>query len=142
MRCFVDTGAWIALLVEADQYHEIAVVHYEELLQGRAHLFTSDFVLDETVTRIRYDATHAAAVSFLDLVRQAETKGSLTVLEVNRDILEEAEALFRKYEDQVLSFTDCTSVVVAKAAIVDEVFTFDHHFMVFGFAVVPNTRVN
>ncbi|MBI3920318.1 MAG: type II toxin-antitoxin system VapC family toxin [Armatimonadetes bacterium] len=139
MKCIVDTGAWIALLVEADQYHDIAVVHYEELIERRAHLLTSDFVLDETVTRIRYDATHAAAVAFLDLIRQAETEGSLTVLEVNHDVIKEAEALFRKYEDQVLSFTDCTSVVLAKAARADEVFTFDHHFMMFGFIVVPNT---
>jgi predicted nucleic acid-binding protein len=54
MKTFMDTGAWLAVVVQTDQYHDVGVLHYEALISRRERLFTSDYVLDETVTRIRY----------------------------------------------------------------------------------------
>lgn len=137
MKTFVDTGGWISVVVEVDQYHDIGVLHYEELINRRERLFTSDYLLDETVTRIRYDVSHTTAVSFLDLIREAERFGSLSVLRVDAAVWDAAEAIFRQYHDQDFSFTDCTSFVLAQQAEVDEVFGFDHHFLMFGFNVKP-----
>jgi hypothetical protein len=137
MKTFADTGGWIAVVVETDQYHDIGVLHYEELISRQERLFTSDYVLDETVTRIRYDVSHAAAISFLDLIHEAERLGSLTVLRVDAAVWQAAETIFRKYHDSDFSFTDCTSFVLAQQAEVDEVFGFDQHFLMFGFNVKP-----
>ena len=44
---FVDSGAWIALLNQKDQYHDDAVVIYNGLKQQRVRLLTTDYVIDE-----------------------------------------------------------------------------------------------
>lgn len=137
MKTFVDTGGWIAVVVELDEYHDLGVLHYEEIINRQARLFTSDYVLDETVTRIRYDVSHTTAVSFLDLIREAERLGSLNVLRVDNAVWQAAEAIFRQYHDQEFSFTDCTSFVLVEQTGVDEVFGFDQHFLMFGFNVKP-----
>ena len=69
---FVDTGAWIALLNQRDQYHDDAVVIYNGLKQQKARLLTTDYVIDETVTWLKYRSSHQVAVRFLDLVESVE----------------------------------------------------------------------
>ena len=129
MKTFVDTGGWLAVVVRTDQYHDVGVLHYEALINRRERLFTSDYVLDETVTRIRYDASHSTAVASLDLIGAAERSGSLQILHVDNMVWRAAESLFRQYHDQDFSFTDCTSFLLPQQADVDEVFGFDHHFL-------------
>jgi predicted nucleic acid-binding protein len=68
---FVDTGAWIALFNVRDQYHAEARAIYYTLQQQRERLYTTDYVIDETVTRLRYDVNHSAAVEFLDAIEGA-----------------------------------------------------------------------
>jgi uncharacterized protein len=94
MKTFVDTGGWLAVVVQTDQYHEVGVLHYEVLINRRERLFTSDYVLDETVTRIRYDASHSTAVAFLDLIGAAKRSGSLHILHVVAVTLDEVALSF------------------------------------------------
>jgi len=58
---FIDTGGWIAVAVTSDSFHEIALNYYLELIAKRVRLFTSNYVLDETITRIRYSFGHLQA---------------------------------------------------------------------------------
>lgn len=55
---FVDTGAWIALTDTSDRYHDDATRIYHTLKTQRARFLTTDYVIDETTTRLRYDAGH------------------------------------------------------------------------------------
>ncbi len=48
---FVDSGGWLSVLIRTDRYHMIGSQHYRELLEQRVPLATSDFVLDEVITR-------------------------------------------------------------------------------------------
>jgi len=137
MSVFIDTGGWIAIAVKKDRHHEVAGDYYTQLLHRNEKLFTSDYVLDETVTRIRYDSDHSKAVAFLDLIHQAEDRNKIKVLKVDETVWNEAERIFRQYEDQVFSFTDCTSFVLAQIIEADEIFGFDKHFSMFGFNVRP-----
>jgi hypothetical protein len=137
LKTFVDTSAWLAVVVQTDQYHDVGVLHYEALISRRERLFTSGYVLDETVTRIRYDTHHAAAVAFLDLIGEAERSGARSILHIDNTVWQAAEALFRQYHDQDFSCTDCTSFVLVQQAEIDEVFGFDQHFLMFGFNVKP-----
>ena len=133
---FVDSGAWIALSNRRDPYHEKAVVIYTTLKQQKERLLTTDYVIDETVTRLRYDWNHSGAVEFLDFIKRAkeatEEAVALTVAEIDSALFQEAEQLFRQYNTARLSFTDCTSFVVCQQHNISEAFAFDQHFPMMG----------
>lgn len=74
---FVDTGAWIALTDSSDQYHFSARRIYAILKRQHATFLTTDYVIDETITRLRYDADHSTALRCLELLFRAEEGGVL-----------------------------------------------------------------
>src|SRR5437899_1721792 len=103
---FVDTSAWVALYDATDSNHAAAASHWTALQQARMPLFSTDYILDESLTLARRRASHAVAVR---LGTALLTSRVLTLIEVTADIREEAWLLFQKYSDKILSFTDCTS---------------------------------
>ena len=102
--------------------------------QQQIRLLTTDYVIDETVTRLRYDTNHALAVTFLDRIALLVETEILTIAEIDKNVFVEAKALFCQY-DSVRSypFTDCTSFVICRVNNVSEAFAmFDHHFPIMG----------
>ena len=97
---------------------------------------TTDYVIDETVTRLRYDAGHHAATDFLDLLTPVQRSGNLRIVGIDEALFAEAVAIFRQYDTAVLSFTDCVSFAVCRARGLDEAFGFDQHFPMMGIALV------
>jgi uncharacterized protein len=134
---FIDSGGWLSVVIEADRYHEAGKAYFQVLVDLRALAVTSDFVLDEVVTRLRYDVGHAKAVEFLDLVHRAAGAGALRIVRINEELWEKAEAIFRRYADVRLSFTDCTSFAWLAANPVNEVFGYDAHFEIMGHILQP-----
>lgn len=106
MKAFVDSGGWLSVLITTDAHHRAGARHYAGLLRSRATLVTSDYVLDEVVTRLRYDRSHRAACEFLALVRTSITDGVLSVMHIDRDIWSAAEEIFVRCDGAKLSFTD------------------------------------
>ena len=133
---FVDSGAWIALYSLRDQHHADAFAIFRSLEQQKARLLTTDYVIDETVTRLRYDASHSAAVVFLDAIEGAEKENTVTVVAIDRSSFQEAKRLFRQYSSEKLSFTDCTSFVVCQTYGISAAFAFDRHFPIMGIALI------
>lgn len=131
---FVDTGAWIALTDAADQYHQDAVRIYERLKRERARFTTTAYVINETVTRLRYDASHQMAIRFLDTMMQADQIGIVQIVHIDASLFQEAITLFRRYDTAVLSFTDCVSFAVCQQHGIQEAFAFDQHFTMMGIA--------
>ena len=125
---FVDTGAWIAILNPNDQHHREAIAIYRNLQQQKTRFLTTDYVIDETVTRLRYDTNHSLTVMFLDRIELLVEIGVLTIVQIDRDVFLKAIVLFRQYDAARLSFTDCTSFVVCRENNVGEAFAFDQHF--------------
>ena len=129
---FVDTGAWIALTDTSDQYHDEAAQIYATLKQQRIRFITTDYVIDEAVTRLRYDANHRVALEFLDAMTLSGTAGALQIVHINESLFKDAVSIFRKYDSAVLSFTDCVSFAVCKNYEIPEAFAFDRHFAMMG----------
>ena len=85
----MDTWAWYALADATDADHQAAQQANEQLIDQGCTFVTTNFVLSETITLIRYHLYHAAAVRFwhtmqeliaaelVDLVRIAVTPSFL-----------------------------------------------------------------
>ena len=129
---FVDSGAWIAFLDRGDQHHDDAVAIYNDLMQQKTQFLTTDYVIDEAATRLRYKVNHSIAVQFLNLIESTKATRALTFTEIDSALFQEAEQLFRQYDTAKLSFTDCTSFVVCRRRNISEAFAFDQHFPMMG----------
>ena len=133
---FVDTGAWIGLLNPRDQHHGVAATIYNRLVRQRARIVTTDYVIDETITRLRYDSSHSAAVKFLDFINRTEQQSVLTVVRIDSALFQEALQLFRQYDSAKFSFTDCTSFAVCQKHKISNAFAFDEDFAIMKIALL------
>jgi predicted nucleic acid-binding protein len=138
LTVFVDSGGWLSVMIEADQYHAVGSAYFRALIDIGAVVVTTDYVLDEVVTRLRYDVGHAKAAEFLALVREAVSGGAVRLRRIDEPIWNKAEAVFLRYADARLSFTDCTSFALLSEQPVDEVFGYDAHFEMMGYTLQPS----
>jgi predicted nucleic acid-binding protein len=68
---FIDTSAWDAIEDSSDRHHTAALRSKEELVQQRARLYVTNFVLDASYTLLLYNIGYARTVVFkrtLDLM--------------------------------------------------------------------------
>ena len=66
---FVDTSAFLAIENLRDNYYRKAVALRDTLLKAGKLLVTSDYIMDESYTVIRFRAGHHIAVQFGEAVR-------------------------------------------------------------------------
>lgn len=134
---YADTGAFIALLYARDQAHRAVSAHLEKLVAAGDRLVTSETVISETVTRLRYDAGLPRVNAFREVLSRAVGQGLLTIRESGPDLRRSAFAVIEKYADLRLSYADAVGAVVAREGRADAVFGVDNDFRVMGFAVEP-----
>lgn len=130
---FIDTGAFLARHVAADQFHKKSLKIWKRLEQMPDALFTSVHVLNETLTllgrRAGYDFAAARGRSITSSQR-------LTLLRSDASDERHALELFEKYADHQISFTDALSFALMHRHRIDKVFTFDRHFVFAGFKTI------
>jgi hypothetical protein len=135
-KVFIDSGGFIALTYKDDSEHFTAVRFYTSV-KDVVLFYTTNFVIAETYTWLRYHASHSAAVKFLDVVEKSASNSELMVIQVDLAIEEKAKKILRKYADQSFSYVDATSFVVLDLLGIDEVFGFDSHYLMFGKNLYP-----
>ena len=134
---FVDTGGWMACADRADPAHAACTAARDATLEAGRILITTDFVVDETLTLIRFRLGLAAANTWW---QQIDGSARLRWERVENDRFERARNLFFQYRDKNLSFTDCTSVAIMRELKLTTVITTDRHFHQVGFDVLPAIR--
>ena len=133
MNLFIDTSAFVALAAGADQFHREAKEFYETL-RPLDKLHTSNYVLDETITRLRFSAGFSVSLKF---AKELFHNSSFQIHTINPACEKAALAVFEKYKDYALSFTDCTNFVLMQELDISEIFTFDEDFKKIGCRVYP-----
>ncbi|MCP3963233.1 MAG: PIN domain-containing protein [bacterium] len=132
---FLDTGAFLALYIARDQYHDQSILAWRELEASTSRCFTSNFVLDETFTflarRTSYDFAATRARSLL-------TSNVLEILRPDHEDELQAVDDFAKFADQGVSFTDCVSFALMRSRRIRRAFSFDRHFALAGFELWPD----
>lgn len=132
-RLFVDTAAWAALEMGNDPNYRRALEF--RLGPGRKYGWvTTNWVIWETVTLLRYRGTHAKAAQFY--LRVTESPG-LEIIRVSPEYEALGWKIFQRYDDKMFSGVDCVSFAIMKTLRIDSAFTFDSDFRQAGFAVLP-----
>lgn len=130
---FVDTSALIALAKTNDDNHQKAASYLRELTDP-FKLVTSDYVLDETATRLRASFGAQKAVFFCEKIFESQL---YKIHFIDKKIFRLALEKMKKYADKELSLTDCTSFVLMEKYHITCAFTFDNDFKKAGFEMVP-----
>ena len=126
---FVDTWGWLALEDAAEPAHAEVRRIRERYADDGGVWVTTDFVLDETITRLFARRPFEEAKKFMAGLFQAQEMGLLNVETITPDRFRKAYDLRLQYRDKPrISFTDLTSFVVATELRVRHVLTQDAHF--------------
>jgi len=132
-KVFVDTSGWVALFVENDADHKKAVSIFEQLKEEKTLIYTSDYVIDETITTILVRGSHKQSVVAGSALFNSEIIKNIYVAP---EYLESAWKLYQKYKDKEFSFTDVTSMTISKELNIKKAFSFDTDVQKMGFEVL------
>ena len=125
MSVFVDTSVWYAAADSGDASNARA----KKILALEKPLVTSDHVLIETWTLLRYRIRRRAAERFWDALRS----GVALIEPVGPADLEAAWQIGVAYGDQDFSIVDRTSFAIMRRLGIERAASFDQHFAIFRF---------
>jgi len=129
MKVFLDASAIIALSIENDTNHQKAVSAWQKLIAKKVAFFTSDYVLDESFTRIRKIGGLEKIFKLYQSLKDMETTKKLTILWMDKEVFLRSFQIFAdKSMPKTFSFTDATIAAQMKTHKLDLLFTFDRDF--------------
>src|SRR3989304_1505928 len=65
MKVFIDTGVFLSISDKSDAFNKLVSSVYKKVAEQNAVLYTSNYIIDETITLIRARVNHKAAVAFI-----------------------------------------------------------------------------
>ncbi|GAB6273783.1 MAG: hypothetical protein STSR0004_06460 [Peptococcaceae bacterium] len=137
-RIFIDSSGFIGLTSKKDQYHDIVKSFFCEIVNKRVFQITTNLILSETYTYLRYHENYHTACFFLEKIRKATKENFLFIVYSNALLEEKAFEILKKYKDQDLSFTDAVSFACLEMdQETKDVLTLDNHFYLTGRNILP-----
>jgi len=128
-QLFVDTWGWLKIFSPRESGHAEVTQYFRSFLDRGGEVFTTDYVLDETLTLLFKRLSFERASEQYERIEAAEEEGFLRVEWIGRDRFDDALQLRRRYSDKPdISFTDLTSMVVMQELDLQDVLTGDAHF--------------
>ena len=126
---FIDTWGWLAIGHRKDMFHKEVIEYYQKLRAGKSLVFTSDYVLDETITLLFRREKYEEAVKFMGGIFQSIENSHTTVDRITSQRFLSAWELRKKFKDkQLISFTDITTMVIMRERGIKYILTKDDHF--------------
>jgi predicted nucleic acid-binding protein len=125
----MDTGPLVAFYNKRDGQHASARDSFARIARGETpyrKLYTSDYVLDESLTLCRSQTgNHKLAVELGTDIFSSKT---MVLLKVDESTLKGSWELYKQRAEINLSFTDCSTAVLARTHGVSDIFTYDDDF--------------
>ena len=134
---FVDTAGWMACADAADPAHHTSCAARDAALEAGRILVTTDYVVDETLTLLRFRLGLPAASAWWD---QVDRSPRVRWERIDDERFEKARHLFFQYRDKDFSFTDCTSFVVMRELRLTDALSTNRHFHQMRFQILPGGR--
>jgi predicted nucleic acid-binding protein len=133
VSAFVDTSAFYALLVSTDDAHQAVRAAVEGLLDERRPLWTTSFVIVETMALLQHRVGMAAARDFDD-----DVLPTLRVEWIDERLYRRGADRLRREDRRGLSLVDCVSFECMIERGLTTALAVDPHFGEAGFTVVPS----
>jgi predicted nucleic acid-binding protein len=128
MRVFIDTSAFLALLIATESFHETCIAKYRAYTKEHAQFYTNVLVLAELYTRLVYDFNKQACGKVIMHINRLQEEENLKVLQLDAALFGQAEKALLRFAEHKLSLTDASIYVAAKWYDMDEIFTLDQDF--------------
>ena|SRR2546426_11300047 len=126
---FVDTWGWLVLANDRDHSFPAVAGIRREYAEKAQLWVTTDYVLDETITRLFAGTPFVKAQQFCDAIFDSRKLGLLVVEPITPERFQRAYKLRLRYPDKPrVSFTDLTSFTVMRELGIHNVLTADAHF--------------
>jgi predicted nucleic acid-binding protein len=123
---FVDSSAIVAMVNRGDPTHEQAVAAYHELIDGGYHLFTTDYVIAETLQLLEFGFG-------ADIARQWLRDQRMPVYHADEQDVRRAIAhITTARPGSRISMTDAVTSVVMERLGVSDAFAVDPDFLADG----------
>lgn len=132
MSAFVDTSAFYAWLVRSETSHRRVASVFQELLQARRPLWTTSFVVVETMSLLQHRVGLAAARGFDEDVLPA-----IHVHWVDDALYRRGTERLWREDRRQLSLVDCVSFAFMKQQGLTTAVAVDPHFEQAGFSLLP-----
>ena len=132
-RVVVDTSAFFALLIDDDTFHQRAVAFYRSTVERELELWTTSYVLSETIALLQRRRGFESAGRF-----NAMIEPSVRVYWVDADVHQSAWRRYAAAGGVGMNLVDWTVAVVAET-LNAHIFTFDSDFSNRGFSIVPRS---
>lgn len=132
MSAFADTSALYALLVRTDEAHAAVKKIFEKLADDEVVLWTTSFVVVETMALLQHRIGLAAARDFDEHVLPA-----IRIHWVDEPLYQAATDRLWREDRRDLSLVDCVSFEFMKREGIRTAMAVDQDFERAGFSVVP-----
>lgn len=122
-KVLIDTSAFYALISSADEFHPRARSIYSDLLDQRAELYTTSYVLVECMSLVQRRLGFDALTRFVTSIENV-----VGIMWIDSQSHQAAWDMLRARRGRGLSLVDCTTVVLARS-LDSRVFAFDDDFL-------------
>lgn len=134
---FVDTSAWISYSLSNQPRHSTIKQLMKQLPKDGVTIYTSNDVIDESVTRLVYHTNTQIVDKFIEFIEKSIKTRSIIQLWVDEQLQSEAFELVRKFVEHKLSLTDATSIILMKRFSIESVISLDSDFIKVGIPTLP-----
>ncbi|KXA96380.1 hypothetical protein AKJ39_04680 [candidate division MSBL1 archaeon SCGC-AAA259J03] len=130
-RAFVDSGVFVGAFNKRDSNHERGKSLLKKIGTDFKIAYTSDFVLDEVISRLVKDIRKGRLRKerILERIEKAIQDSALVRLEhVSESMFASAKTCFKEYRDKYLSLTDWTITIMMRDFGISTLMSFDDDF--------------
>ncbi len=137
-RCFIDSSALIGFFSELDSLHVKAKTTLKLLTHNRTRFYLSDYVVDETLTRIKQKTDASQATIAREAIFNMISTGKFRLFWTTKSVFQKTISIFESHPTpKTFSFTDANILAHMKKSSISVLFTFDRDFKKLGAKTIP-----
>ncbi len=127
---FWDTSGWFSLVIPSEVNHKVAKNIADQLQKSKFPFFTSDLVIQETMTLLIARKEAEKAKQFWSSFIESKV---IRLERIDESRFQKSGDYFSKHIDNGYSFVDASSFVLMKEFKISDAVTTDKHFTQAGF---------